>query len=134
MFEAPIDDSASADAEVIAPRAERGPYYAALDLGTNNCRLLIATPSDRGFRIVEAFSRIVRLGEGLSLTGELQPEAMDRAIKALKVCAERLQRRKVTTLRGVTTAACRVAANGPEFVRRVEAETGIRLTVISASE
>jgi exopolyphosphatase/guanosine-5'-triphosphate,3'-diphosphate pyrophosphatase len=133
MFEAPTD-SASADAETIAPRAERGPYYAALDLGTNNCRLLIAAPTDRGFRIVEAFSRIVRLGEGLSLTGELQPEAMDRAIKALKVCAERLQRRKVTRLRAVTTQACRAAANGAEFVRRVEAETGIRLTVISASE
>jgi len=133
MFEAPTD-SASADAESSAPRAERGPCYAALDLGTNNCRLLIATPTDRGFRIVEAFSRIVRLGEGLTLTGRLQPEAMDRAIKALKVCAERVQRRKVVRLRAVTTQACRVAENGAEFVRRVEAETGIRLSVISASE
>lgn len=133
MFEAPVD-SALADADASAPRAERGPCYAALDLGTNNCRLLIATPTERGFRIVEAFSRIVRLGEGLTLTGRLQPQAMDRAIKALKVCADRVQRRQVARLRAVTTQACRIAENGPEFVRRVQAETGIRLTVISASE
>jgi exopolyphosphatase/guanosine-5'-triphosphate,3'-diphosphate pyrophosphatase len=116
-------------------RAARPRCYAALDLGTNNCRLLIATPDRRGgFRVVEAFSRIVRLGEGLSRTGALQPEAMERAMSALKVCAEKLRRRRVGRLRAVATQACRSAANGAEFVRRVEAETGIRLTVITPDE
>jgi exopolyphosphatase/guanosine-5'-triphosphate,3'-diphosphate pyrophosphatase len=109
--------------------------YAALDLGTNNCRLLIATPDKGGgFRIVEAFSRIVRLGEGLSRTGALQPEAMDRALSALKVCAEKLRRRRVVRVRAVATQACRSAANGSEFVQRVEQETGIRLSVITPDE
>ncbi len=108
--------------------------YGALDLGTNNCRLLIATPSGSGFRVVEAFSRIVRLGEGLSLTGRLQPEAMDRAVEALKVCADKIRRRQVLRLRAVATQACRSAENGREFVRRVEVETGLKLTVIDPSE
>jgi exopolyphosphatase/guanosine-5'-triphosphate,3'-diphosphate pyrophosphatase len=108
--------------------------YAALDLGTNNCRLLIATPSGSGFRVVEAFSRIVRLGEGLSLTGKLHPDAMDRAVDALKVCADKIRRRQVRRLRAVATQACRSAVNGAEFVRRVEVETGLRLTVIEPAE
>lgn len=116
-------------------RPERPRCFAALDLGTNNCRLLIATPDRRGgFRIVEAFSRIVRLGEGLSRTGELQPEAMERAMAALRVCAEKLRRRRVQKVRAVATQACRSAANGRDFVRRVEQETGIRLTVIAPDE
>src|SRR5688500_1590898 len=72
------------------------PCYAALDLGTNNCRLLIATPtSNGGFRVVEAYSRIVRLGEGLSQSGRLSDAAMERALGALKVSAEKVRRRKV---------------------------------------
>jgi exopolyphosphatase/guanosine-5'-triphosphate,3'-diphosphate pyrophosphatase len=134
MFEAPTDPPAPAGEAQSPRKAERGPYYAALDLGTNNCRMLIATPTERGFRIVEAFSRIVRLGEGLTLSGRLQPEAMERAIKALKVCSDRIQKRKVVRLRAVTTQACRSAENGAEFISRVEAETGLRLTVITASE
>jgi exopolyphosphatase/guanosine-5'-triphosphate,3'-diphosphate pyrophosphatase len=112
----------------------RAPCYAALDLGTNNCRLLIATPTERGFRIVEAFSRIVRLGEGLTHTGRLQPEAMDRAVEALKICADKIRRRRVVRLRAVATAACRSAANGSDFIRRVEAETGLALEVIAPDE
>lgn len=134
MFEAPTKSSTSQGDARGAPKGERGPYYAALDLGTNNCRLLIATPTERGFRIVEAYSRIVRLGEGLTHSGRLQPEAMDRAIKALKVCSERIQKRQVARLRAVTTQACRSAENGAEFVRRVEQETGLKLTVITANE
>lgn len=84
----------------LAPRA---PVFAALDLGTNNCRLLIARPSLRGFRILDAFSRIVRLGEGLSLTGRLGEAAMARALEALEVCADRIQRRGVSRLRAVAT-------------------------------
>jgi exopolyphosphatase/guanosine-5'-triphosphate,3'-diphosphate pyrophosphatase len=113
---------------------ERAQCYAALDLGTNNCRLLIATPAQHGFRVIEAFSRIVRLGEGLSRTGRLQPDAMDRAVAALRICAEKVQRRKVVRLRAVATQACRSAENGPEFVNRVERETGLKLRIIAPDE
>ena len=101
MNEAPTQSRADS-----APglKVERAQCYAALDLGTNNCRLLIATPArDGGFRIVEAFSRIVRLGEGLTHSGRLQPAAMDRAVAALKVCAEKVRRRQVVRLRAVAT-------------------------------
>jgi exopolyphosphatase/guanosine-5'-triphosphate,3'-diphosphate pyrophosphatase len=108
--------------------------YAALDLGTNNCRLLVATPSPRGFRVVEAYSRIVRLGEGLSQSGRLSDAAMDRSMAALKVCAEKIRRRKVVRVKAVATQACRGAANGPDFVRRVAEETGLRLQIITPKE
>jgi len=108
--------------------------YAALDLGTNNCRLLIARPANDGFVVVDAFSRIVRLGEGLASTGRLSDAAMDRALSALSICAEKLRRRNVTLVRSVATEACRRAANGREFARRVYAETGIALEIISAEQ
>ncbi|MEI9965864.1 MAG: Ppx/GppA phosphatase family protein [Caulobacteraceae bacterium] len=108
--------------------------YAALDLGTNNCRLLIAAPTSRGFRVIEAFSRIVRLGEGLSYTGRLDAAAMERALAALKVCADRISRRGVPHVRAVATQACRMAENGPDFIARVAAETGLRLSIISPRE
>jgi exopolyphosphatase/guanosine-5'-triphosphate,3'-diphosphate pyrophosphatase len=108
--------------------------YAALDLGTNNCRLLIARPSGDGFTIIDAFSRIVRLGEGLAASGRLSEEAIDRAIAALAICADKLKRRNVTLVRSVATEACRRAENGGAFVARVHAETGIRLDVIDAGE
>lgn len=110
------------------------PCYGALDLGTNNCRLLIATPSGRGFRVVEAYSRIVRLGEGLSLTGRLSEAAMDRALAALKVSAEKVRRRKVVKLKAIATQACRGAENGAEFVARVASETGLHLQIITPRE
>ena len=86
--------------------------YAALDLGTNNCRLLVATPSGGGFRVVDGFSRIVRLGEGLEQTGELSSAAMDRALEALKACSFKLGKSKVKRVRAVATQACRIASNG----------------------
>src|SRR5437773_55351 len=106
----------------------RGPHrhtYGAIDLGTNNCRLLVARPSDGGITVIDAFSRIVRLGEGLSRTGELSQEAMDRAVGALAICAEKLKRRNVSLSRSVATEACRRARNGREFAERVHCETGI---------
>ncbi|MBN9508096.1 MAG: Ppx/GppA family phosphatase [Alphaproteobacteria bacterium] len=116
-------------------RARTGaPAYAALDLGTNNCRLLVATPSPAGFRVLDSFSRIVRLGEGLHDSGRLNPTAMDRALAALHGCAARLARRPVRGLRAVATEACRRAANGPEFLARVRAETGLPIDVISCRE
>jgi exopolyphosphatase/guanosine-5'-triphosphate,3'-diphosphate pyrophosphatase len=116
----------------LAPISRR--TYGALDLGTNNCRLLIARPAAQGFVIVDAFSRIVRLGEGLAATGRLSDEAMDRAVAALRVCADKLRRRHVHLARSVATEACRRAANGPAFVERVREETGIALDIISAEE
>ena len=108
--------------------------YAALDLGTNNCRLLIARPSGDSFVVVDAFSRVVRLGEGLAQTGRLSQEAMDRALGALQVCGEKLRRRNVHLARSVATEACRRAANGADFIERVRVETGIALDIISARE
>jgi exopolyphosphatase/guanosine-5'-triphosphate,3'-diphosphate pyrophosphatase len=114
--------------------APEQPCYAALDLGTNNCRLLIAAPVREGFRVVEAFSRIVRLGDGLSRTGRLDEAAMDRAEAALTLCAEKIRRRRPLRVRAVATQACRIAENGPAFVDRVAEATGIRLEVISPRE
>jgi len=108
--------------------------YAAIDLGTNNCRLLIARPADEDFSVIDAFSRVVRLGEGLAQTGRLSDAAMDRAVGALKICADKLRRRNVHLARSVATEACRRASNGVEFIDRVRRETGIRLDVISAQE
>jgi len=108
--------------------------FAALDLGTNNCRLLIARPQGDGFAVVDAFSRIVRLGEGLAATGRLSDTAIERTIAALRVCADKLKRRNVTLARSVATEACRRAANGTDFIARAYAETGIHLDIISAEE
>ena len=121
------------------PRTIPAPYpyrqsYAAIDLGTNNCRLLIARPSGENFVVVDAFSRVVRLGEGLAQTGRLSQAAMDRTLGALGICADKLQRRNVHLARSVATEACRQAANGAEFIDRVRTETGIALDVISARE
>ena len=112
------------------------PLYGALDLGTNNCRLLIARPSREGFRVVDSFSRIVRLGEGLSRTGRLDPAAMDRAYDALALCAERVARKGVDPRRlsAVATQACRVAENGADFIERVRLGTGLKLRIIDPSE
>ncbi len=110
------------------------PAFAAIDLGTNNCRLLIARPSGEHFVVIDAFSRVVRLGEGLAQTGRLSQEAMDRALGALQICADKLRRRNVHLARSVATEACRRAENGPQFIDRVHAETGIRLDIISAKE
>jgi len=104
--------------------------YAALDLGTNNCRLLIACPSGDSFRVVDSFSRIVRLGEGISTTGCISDAAMERAIAALSICRDKIQSKKAKRLRLIATEACRAASNADGFRDRVAAETGIQLEVI----
>ncbi len=114
--------------------ARPGEAYAALDLGTNNCRLLIARPSGRDFTVIDAFSRVVKLGEDLARTGRLSDAAMDRALGALSICADKLRRRNVRLARSVATEACRRAANGQDFIDRVQRETGIVLDIISAEE
>ncbi len=109
--------------------------YAAIDLGTNNCRLLVARPSaDGGFRVIDAFSRIVRLGEGLGASGRLSEAAMARTLEALNICAAKMRRRRVTCARAVATEACRRAANCDEFLQRVARETGIELEIITNNE
>lgn len=117
-------------AEPGRPRAS-GPLYAALDLGTNNCRLLVAEPWHHGFRVVDAFSRIVRLGEGLSRSGRLSEAAQDRAIEALRVCRSKLDARGIVRSRLVATEACRAAENGVEFLERVRREAGLGLEILT---
>ncbi len=112
----------------------KGPVYAAVDLGTNNCRLLVARPDGARLKVIDSFSRIVRLGEGVGLNGHLSDQAMDRTIAALKVCASKMRRRGVTRARNVATEACRRAANGAEFCDRVRRETGLDLDIISTEE
>src|SRR5579872_5455603 len=118
--------------------APAAPHFAALDLVTNNCRLLVARPAPwghgGGFRVVDAFSRIVRLGEGLEATGALSEAAMARTLDALKVCAGKITQRRVCAGRSVATEACRRAANCGEFLARVRDEVGLELEIISTAE
>ncbi|MDP1908822.1 MAG: Ppx/GppA family phosphatase, partial [Hyphomicrobium sp.] len=127
--------SGGAEGAASAPREARDPradgVYGALDLGTNNCRLLLARPSRRGFRVVDAFSRIIRLGEGVSQTGRLSEPAMARTLDALKVCAAKLGRAKVRRSRLVATEACRIAENGGEFLARVRDKLGLDIEILT---
>src|ERR1700682_1965046 len=113
-----------------AARGENG-VYAALDLGTNNCRLLIASPSGDGFRVVDSFSRIIRLGEGISATGSISEAAIERAIVALGICRDKIRYRRARRLRLIAPEACRAADNADHFRERVAKETGIKLEVIN---
>ena len=115
-------------------RAEAGGregVYGALDLGTNNCRLLLARPSRRGFRVIDAFSRIIRLGEGVGQSGRLSDAAMARTFDALKVCAGKLERARVRRSRLVATEACRIAENGPAFLADVHTRLGLDIEVLT---
>lgn len=110
------------------------PLYAAVDLGTNNCRLLVAKPSGRRFRIVDSYSQIARLGEGLAATGDLSEAAMDRAVDALGKIREKLRARSVGRVRCIATEACRKAGNGRAFIDRVQQETGLSFKIIGPKE
>jgi len=108
--------------------------FAAVDLGTNNCRLLVAQPAPGGFRVMDAYSRIVRLGQGVAQSGVLSEAAMERAIVALRICSDKIRRKRVRHARYVTTEACRRAANCDDFLARVKADIGISLEIIPAEE
>ena len=117
------------------------PCFAALDLGSNNCRLLVAraTGEGAGFTVIDSFSRVIRLGEGLgnrtcNETAVLAPAAMERALVALGVCKDKIRRHPIVAVRAVATDACRRAANKESFVARVKRETGLSLEIISAGE
>jgi exopolyphosphatase/guanosine-5'-triphosphate,3'-diphosphate pyrophosphatase len=116
------------------PLPQDGNIYAALDLGTNNCRLLVARPAPGGFEVIDAFSRTVGLGEQLAASGTLSEASMNRAISALKVCASKIKKDGATHVRAIATEACRFAENGPAFVERVKRETGIEFDIITAGE
>ncbi|MGG7567479.1 Ppx/GppA family phosphatase [Rhodovulum sp. DZ06] len=116
------------------PAATRGRRYAALDLGTNNCRLLVAEPDGGHFTVLDAFSRNVRLGEGVERTGALSPVAMDRTIEALRICAAKIRRHGPVRSRVIATEACRRAANGRAFLRRVRRETGLEMECITPEQ
>ena len=107
--------------------------YAALDLGTNNCRLLVARPTADGFRVVDAFSRIIRLGEGVAASGRISEAAIMRAVDALLVCRQKMRARGVGRARLIATAACRAAENGEEFRSRVAKEAGLELEIIDSA-
>jgi exopolyphosphatase / guanosine-5'-triphosphate,3'-diphosphate pyrophosphatase len=113
-----------------ATAGARPGVYAALDLGTNNCRLLIACPTGDGFRVIDSFSRIIRLGEGISATGRISDAAISRAIAALSICRDKIRAKNTTRMRLIATEACRAADNADHFRESVAAETGIRLEVI----
>ena len=112
-------------------KGRRPQTFAALDLGTNNCRLLIARASGDGFKVIDSYSRVVRLGKGLASTGRLSDESMDAAIEALAVCASKMKARRVKRWRCVATEACRKASNGQEFLDRAKEEGGVSLEIIS---
>jgi exopolyphosphatase / guanosine-5'-triphosphate,3'-diphosphate pyrophosphatase len=107
--------------------------YAALDLGTNNCRLLIARPTANGFRVVDAFSRIVRLGEGLAASRRISDAAVARAVDALLVCRDKMQARHVGRARLIATEVCRAAENGQAFCARVAEQAGLELEIVDSA-
>src|SRR5712672_4484491 len=124
-------------------RRGRGPYggdwrepdeprttYAALDLGTNNCRLLVARPSGDGFHVIDAFSRIIRLGEGISASGRISEAAIERAVEALGICRDKMQNRGVTRARLIATEACRAAENGEAVQSRIVTDVGLELEIV----
>ncbi|MBV9259821.1 MAG: Ppx/GppA family phosphatase, partial [Pseudolabrys sp.] len=100
------------------------------DLGTNNCRLLIARPTADGFRVVDAFSRIIRLGEGIGATGRISETAILRAVEALSICRDKMKNKGVSRARLIATEACRAAQNGAEFRERIAREVGLDLEII----
>jgi len=138
------DNNNANDPSSDSPKRKRGKYgfsrkrkprmYGALDLGTNNCRLLIARPTGQGFRVVASFSRIVRLGEGLVESGSLTDMAMDRTISALEICSEKLKSFDVVQSRSIATEACRRATNCEEFLNRIDQETGLSFEAITSNE
>ena len=115
-------------------KADEGALYAALDLGTNSCRMLIARPKGAQFEVIDSFSRAVELGTGLESTGRLSQVPMARTVQALRICRRKLDDHNVTRMRLVATEACRRARNAGEFIRKIQRDTGLRLEIIPAEE
>src|ERR1700722_531634 len=109
-------------------------YIAALDLGTNTCRLLIAEVTSDGYQVVDSFVRVIRLGDELATRGHISEEAMRRALSALTICADKIKGYEVKRGRYIATAACREASNGEVFLQKIYAKTGLEVEVISTAE
>ncbi len=124
----------SPEAEPSAPVIEGAALYAALDLGTNSCRMLIAQPRGSQFSVVDSFSKTVQLGAGLEASGRLSRASMGRTIQALRICQKKLQKHGVSRMRLVATEACRRARNAKDFIRQVRRETGLGLEIIAPEE
>src|SRR6056297_1801601 len=122
------------ESPALKPPGSTGLLYAALDLGTNSCRMLIARPEGGQFKVVDSFSKSVQLGAGLERSGRLSRGSIVRTIQALRVCQQKLKRHKVRKMRLVATEACRRAENGEQFLKRVMRETGLRLEIIRPQE
>lgn len=118
----------------VSPPKQDLSMYGAVDLGTNNCRLLIAQPTGKGFRVITSFSRVVRLGEGLLKSGYLNKQAMDRTIRALRICSDKLKTFNVINFRSIATEACRQAQNCDEFFTKIKKETGIQMETVTSNE
>ena len=117
------------------PRAKgKAPLYAAVDLGTNNCRLLIAARKRDSFTVIDSHSQIARLGEGLAATGRMSDASIERAMDALHKIAGKLKAKRVGHVRCIATEACRRAENGPDFIKRVREETGLTFKIIRPEE
>jgi exopolyphosphatase / guanosine-5'-triphosphate,3'-diphosphate pyrophosphatase len=129
-----LNDLAPRPSEARRTPPIEAPAYAALDLGTNNCRLLVARPSRRGFKVIDAFSRIIRLGEGVTASGQLNAAAMNRTVQALQICAAKIRRHRVVRSRLVATEACRIAGNGEDFLARVERDLGLQIEILSRED
>ncbi|MDO5614223.1 MAG: Ppx/GppA phosphatase family protein [Paracoccus sp. (in: a-proteobacteria)] len=113
---------------------EDGQLYAALDLGTNSCRMLIARPRGNQFQVVDSFSKPVQLGHGLEASGRLSRSSMARTVHALQVCRRKLETHGVARMRLVATEACRRARNSRDFLRMIRRETGLPVEIIEAEE
>jgi exopolyphosphatase/guanosine-5'-triphosphate,3'-diphosphate pyrophosphatase len=118
----------------VPARSGSKPLYAALDLGTNSCRMLIAQPKGTGFHVVDSFSKSVQLGAGLEKSGRLSRGSMTRTVQALRICQQKLRKHRVKRMRLVATEACRRALNAEDFIKRVHRETGLRLDIIAPKE
>ena len=117
-----------------SPQTGQGALYAALDLGTNSCRMLIARPRGSQFQVIDSFSKTVQLGSGLEATGRLSRASMGRTTQALRICQRKIEKHGVTRMRLVATEACRRARNGRDFLRQVRRETGLALDIIPPEE
>ena len=135
-----LTESAQGNVALVSRRQNYKParaepdLYAALDLGTNSCRMLIATPDAGHFRVIDAFAKSVRLGSGLERTGHLSRGSISRTLSALEICAEKLRKRNVHLARSVATEACRRARNSRDFLRMIRRETGLPVEIIDAEE
>lgn len=129
-----MDNASGARKKRPQRQGQKMPLYAAVDLGTNNCRLLVARPHGTSFRVVDSYSQVVRLGEGLAATGQLSEASMGRAVSALKAIRQKLRHHKVGKVRCIATEACRKAGNGADFIQKAREETGLSFKIIGASE